>query len=72
SIRGGSDKDTPGIFTVPGDVDGVIEFEPIFQALSNAKYEGWLVVEAEQDPNKANPLKYALMARTYLKSVTGL
>lgn len=72
SIRGGSDKDTPGIFTVPGDTGGVINFIPIFQALSDANYQGWLVVEAEQDPNKANPLKYALMARAYLRQATGL
>ena len=29
-------------------------------------YEGWLVVEAEQDPNKADPLEYAMKARAYL------
>ncbi len=69
-----------GIFTVPGDEEGVIDFEPIFKELSDKttnpelekKYEGWLVVEAEQDPNNANPLQYALMARKYLKEVTGL
>lgn len=72
SIRGGSDKNTPGIFTVPGDDDGVIKFGPIFEALYKANYEGWLVVEAEQDPNKADPLRYALIARDYLKSATGL
>ena len=32
----------------------------------------WLMVEAEQDPNKAEPLKYALIARSYLGEVTGL
>jgi inosose dehydratase len=54
-----------GVFTVPGD--GSIDFEPVFQALKKAKYEGWWVVEAEQDPAKANPLEYALKARAYIK-----
>ncbi|MGK7925166.1 MAG: myo-inosose-2 dehydratase [Spirulina sp.] len=61
-----------GAFTVPGDSAGVIDFNPILQILANANYEGWLVVEAEQDPNKANPLQYALMARCYLEQLTGL
>ena len=58
-----------GAFTVPGD--GVIDFEPIFRTLAEAGYEGWLVVEAEQDPNKANPLEYAMKARSYLREVIG-
>jgi inosose dehydratase len=59
-----------GVFTVPGD--GVIDFPPILQTLADADYEGWLMVEAEQDPGKANPLEYALKARAYLRDVTGL
>jgi inosose dehydratase len=58
-----------GAFTVPGD--GVIDFEPIFRTLADAGYEGWLVVEAEQDPAKANPLEYAMKARSYLRKVIG-
>ena len=61
-----------GAFTVPGDTEGVINFQPIFKELAQANYQGWLVVEAEQDPNKANPLQYALIARNYLHEVTGL
>ena len=48
-----------GIFTVPGD--GSIDYLPILRVLAEANYSGWLVVEAEQDPKKANPLKYATM-----------
>jgi inosose dehydratase len=59
-----------GAFTVPGDGD--IDFEPILRTLADAGYEGWLVVEAEQDPRKANPLEYAKKARSYLRQVTGL
>lgn len=58
-----------GVFTVPGD--GVIDFVPILSVLSAAGFEGWLVVEAEQDPAKANPLEYAIKARTYLRKILG-
>jgi inosose dehydratase len=58
-----------GVFTVPGD--GGIDFRPILEVLADADYEGWLVVEAEQDPNKANPLEYAKKARAYLAGVLG-
>ena len=35
-------------------------------------YEGWFIVEAEQDPAKANPLEYAKMAREYIKKTAGI
>ncbi|MFB3163823.1 myo-inosose-2 dehydratase [Neobacillus sp. 179-J 1A1 HS] len=59
-----------GVFTVPGD--GVIDFKPVFEELENAGYKGWFVVEAEQDPAKANPLEYALKARDYIREQSGL
>jgi inosose dehydratase len=59
-----------GVFTVPGD--GSIDFEPVFRALKEANFEGWWVVEAEQDPAKANPLEYALKARSYIKEKAGI
>ncbi len=59
-----------GVFTVPGD--GCIDFRPIFQVLAEHKYEGWMVVEAEQDPDKANPLAYATKARDYLREHAGV
>ncbi len=46
-----------GAFTVPGD--GAIDFHAVGRALAGAGYEGWFVVEAEQDPAKAPPLDYA-------------
>jgi inosose dehydratase len=46
-----------GVFTVPGD--GSVDFAAILTTLHDAGYSGWLVVEAEQDPNKAHPLTYA-------------
>ena len=39
-----------GAFTIPGD--GCIDFEPIFKVLEDAGYEGYMLVEAEQDPAK--------------------
>lgn len=59
-----------GAFTVPGD--GCIDFEPIFKVLEDAGYEGYMLVEAEQDPAKANPLEYALKARAFIREKTGL
>ena len=58
-----------GIFTVPGD--GIIDFKPIFAALAEVDYAGWLMVEAEQDPAKAHPLTYAKKGRAYLRDVLG-
>ena len=45
------------VFTVPGD--GSIDFPAVLTELRRGGYEGWLVVEAEQDPKKAHPLTYA-------------
>lgn len=59
-----------GAFTVPGD--GAVEFDPVFRLLAEAGYEGWLLVEAEQDPDLANPLQYAMMARRFIAEHTGL
>ncbi len=59
-----------GVFTVPGD--GCIDFVPVFKALAEHNYEGWFIVEAEQDPEKANPLEYALKARAYIQEKAGL
>ena len=59
-----------GAFTIPGD--GCIDFDPIFKVLEEADYEGYMLVEAEQDPAKANPFEYAQMARKYIREKTGL
>ena len=48
-----------GVFTVPGD--GFVDFPALLKILHDAGYQGWLVVEAEQDPAKAHPLTYARM-----------
>ncbi|WP_026691965.1 myo-inosose-2 dehydratase [Peribacillus kribbensis] len=53
-----------GIFTVPGD--GCIDFTKVYETLVSCNYQGWIVVEAEQDPSVAHPLEYALIARHYI------
>ena len=52
--------------------DGVIDFDPLFKILAENGYKGWFVVEAEQDPAKANPLEYAIKARNFIREKTGL
>lgn len=59
-----------GAFTIPGD--GCVDFDSIFKVLEEADYTGYMVVEAEQDPAKANPLKYAIRARKFIAEKTGL
>ena len=53
-----------GAFTVPGD--GCIDYKPFLTVLKKRNYQGWLVVEAEQDPAKANPFEYAKIGYNYL------
>ena len=56
-----------GVFTVPGD--GCIDYEPLFKILHENNYEKWLIIEAEQDPKKANPLEYAKIGHNYLTKI---
>jgi len=56
-----------GTFTVPGD--GVIDFGAVLGTLHEAGYEGWLVVEAEQDPAVAPSYQYAKLGHDTLKGI---
>ena len=56
-----------GVFTVPGD--GFIDFENFATVLAEIDYSGWVVVEAEQDPEKANPLEYSRKGYQHLSNV---
>ncbi len=58
-----------GVFTVPGDEDGGVSFEPVLKIAADHGYEGWLVIEAEQDPAVRNPFKYQSMGLKALKSM---
>ena len=57
-----------GAFTVPGDPEGAIDFVPLLRILAAQGYDGWLVIEAEQDPEVRNPLTYQAMGLRALKA----
>lgn len=50
-----------GVFTVPGDGD--LELEPVVRTLADAGYDGWIVVEGDQDPERADPAIFARIGR---------
>lgn len=56
-----------GAFTVPGDQDGAVDFAPLLGILAKAGYDGWIVIEAEQDPEIRNPLLYQTLGLATLK-----
>lgn len=56
-----------GAFTVPGDQEGAVDFKPLLQILAEAGYDGWIVIEAEQDPKLRNPLLYQTLGLATLK-----
>lgn len=56
-----------GVFTVPGDPEGAIDFAPLLRILAANDYDGWIVIEAEQDPGQRNPLKYQSLGLETLK-----
>jgi myo-inosose-2 dehydratase len=53
-----------GVYTVPGD--GSVDYPAVFEALKG--YSGWVVLEAEQDPDKAHPLTYAKRGVAHLRA----
>jgi inosose dehydratase len=58
-----------GAFTVPGD--GSLDFVAIVGRLAEHGYEGWFVIEAEQDPIQSPPLEMAKIGYKELKRVMG-
>ena len=59
-----------GAFTVPGDQEGGIDFAPLLRILKGAGYDGWIVIEAEQDPKARNPLLYQTLGLATLKRLS--
>ena len=53
-----------GMFTVPGD--GGIDYRPLAEFIARSGYQGWMVVEAEQDPAKAPPLETVTRAQRFV------
>ena len=56
-----------GVFTVPGD--GCVDYDAVLAPLAAAGYDGWLVVEAEQDPSIAHPLTCATLGYRNLSAL---
>ena len=54
---------------VPGSSDGSLDFGAIVKRFAGYGYEGWFVVEAEQDPRKAPPQKMAEIGHAELMRV---
>jgi inosose dehydratase len=59
-----------GAFTVPGG--GSLDFAAIVARLASYGYEGWFVVEAEQDPKVSPPLDMARKGHAELMRVMAL
>jgi sugar phosphate isomerase/epimerase len=53
-----------GVYTVPGN--GIVDYVGVFRALKG--YSGWVVLEAEQDPKKANSLAYARRGVAHMRA----
>jgi inosose dehydratase len=57
-----------GVFTVPGDRDGGVDFLPVLQKAADHGYQGWLVIEAEQDSKVRDPVVYQSMGLGALRA----
>jgi len=64
-----------GVFTVPGDPEGGVDFVPVLSAAAMAGYADWLVIEAEQDPAHRDPVRHQRIGFRALRRIaraTGL
>ncbi|TFG88514.1 MAG: myo-inosose-2 dehydratase, partial [Hyphomicrobiales bacterium] len=60
-----------GVFTVPGDPDGAVDCAPVLRIAAEHGYDGWLVIEAEQDPEVADPFRFQSMGLQSLREMAG-
>lgn len=56
-----------GVFTVPGDAEGGVDFAPVLRVAAEHGYSGWLVIEAEQDPAVREPYRYQSLGLATLR-----
>ncbi len=59
-----------GVFTVPGDPEGCVDFAPVLKVAAAHNYAGWVVIEAEQDSAVREPFHYQSMGLKALKSIS--
>lgn len=57
-----------GVFTVPGDTEGCVDFGPVLKIAAGHGYDGWLVIEAEQDPSVRIPMEYQSLGLKSLRA----
>jgi len=73
SVRDGNQSFLDGViagaFTVPGDAEGCIDFQAVTDRLKAMDYDGWIVVEAEQDPAKAPPYDYSKLGFDHIVQI---
>lgn len=69
--RNGSflDAVAAGAFTVPGDAAGCIDFQAVTDCLKAMDYDGWIVVEAEQDPAMAPPFDFSKLGYEHIRQL---
>jgi inosose dehydratase len=48
----------------------MVDYRSVLGPIARSGYDGWLVVEAEQDPAVAPPLKYAKLGFQNLSALT--
>ena len=58
-----------GVFTVPGDPAGAVDFAPVLRAAAGHGYDGWLVIEAEQDPAVHDPAGFQSLGLKALREM---
>ena len=58
-----------GVFTVPGDEEGCVDFPAVLRVAARHRYSGWLIAEAEQDPAQRDPVYYQTLALKTLRAM---
>ena len=58
-----------GVFTVPGDREGGVDFPAVLRMAARGRYSGWLISEAEQDPAERDPVFYQTLALKTLRAM---
>ncbi len=58
-----------GVFTVPGDDEGCVDFPAVLRVAARHGYSGWLITEAEQNPAERDPVVYQTLALKTLRAM---